>query len=101
MRKGLPDRADRFYGSRKSPADSCVSNTARRIRQTRGINLSGPFNGELGRSAQVLGGRSSLRRAIQIGVEDRAYYRVHDWRRHSAWTEQSGERVALIFFHNF
>lgn len=42
------------------------------------------FNGELGRWAQVLEWRSSLRMAIQIGVEDRAYYRVRDWRRHSA-----------------
>jgi hypothetical protein len=42
------------------------------------------FNGELGRWAQVLEWRSSLRMAIQIGVEGSADYRVRDWRPHSA-----------------
>jgi hypothetical protein len=60
-----------------------VSITAPDSSNTR-INLSGPFNGELDRWAQVLEWKSSLRMANQIGVEERAYYRVRDWRRHSA-----------------
>jgi hypothetical protein len=36
--------------------------------------------------------------AIQIGLEDRAYYGVPDWRQFSAQTEQSGERVLLTSF---
>ena len=42
-----------------------------------------------GRRARALGRRSSLRTAIQIGVEDPPYY-------HSAQNEQSGERTLLI-----
>jgi len=37
-----------------------------------------PFNGELDKWSQALEWRSSLRMAIQIGVEERAYYRVRD-----------------------
>ena len=51
-----------------------------------------------GRSARVLELKSSLRMAIQIAVENRPNYRVRDWRRHSAQTEQSGEIVLLISF---
>ena len=78
------------------------------------MDLSAHFNGDFGSSrdasvygdgakpkipgqwGRALGWKSSLRMAIQIGLEDRAYYRVRDWRQFSAQTEQSGERVLLI-----
>ena len=50
------------------------------------------------RWARVLELKSSLRMAIQIAVENHPYYHVRDWRRYSAQTEQSGERVLLISF---
>ena len=51
-----------------------------------------------GRWARALGWTSSLRMAIQIGVQNRPYCGVRDWRRHSAQAEQSDERVLLISF---
>jgi hypothetical protein len=80
------------------------------------MDLSAHFNGDFGRSrdanvcdagakprspgrwARVLELKSSLRMAIQIAVENRHYYHVRDWPRHSAQAKQSGERVALIYF---
>jgi hypothetical protein len=36
--------------------------------------------------------------AIQIAVQNRHYYHVRDWPRHSARAKQNDERVALIYF---
>jgi hypothetical protein len=80
------------------------------------IDSSGRFNAELGSSrdanvcddgakpkipgrwARALGWTNSSRMAIQIEVENRPDYRIRDWRRYSAQTEQSDERVLLISF---
>ena len=79
-------------------------------------DLQVAFNGELGSSrdasvygdgakpkipgqwARASGRKSSLRMAIQIGLEDRAAYGVRDWRQFSGQTERSGERVLLTSF---
>ena len=51
-----------------------------------------------GQWARALELKSSLRMAIQIEVENRLDYGIRDWRRYSAQTEQSDERVLLISF---
>jgi hypothetical protein len=54
----------------------------------------------LGRLARVSGQRNSLRTANEFGADDWLYCRSHRcrWRRHSAWTEQNGERIGAPSF---
>jgi hypothetical protein len=109
LARQMPGELSGSIEQRRRQVNKTLMHLLRQIRQAR-------FNGDFGRSrdanvcdagakprspgrwARVLELTSSLRMAIQIASENRPYYHVRNWPRHSAQAKQSGEKALLISF---